>query len=244
MGWGCAYFINSRANDRKLSDNEKIFWVCPLIEEKEDPLAAETDAPFKETDHSTAVARFNFLKKSFGARVGLVHGKLKDVEKEKSMNEFANGDVDVLVATTVVEVGIDVPAATLLVIERAERFGLSQLHQLRGRIGRGSKASDCILMFSEDIGAVARERLRTMKNSVDGFFIAEQDLKLRGGGEILGHKQSGLPEFKTVDFEKHYHLLSEVANYADKIIKQQQLEKFIPLMKIFGYDVSAELIDV
>jgi ATP-dependent DNA helicase RecG len=230
--------------NKKISDNEKVFWVCPLIEEKEDPLAIEVDAPFKEPNHSTAVARFNFLKERFGEKVGLVHGKLKNAEKEESMNEFAHGEVDVLVATTVVEVGIDVPAATLLVIERAERFGLSQLHQLRGRIGRGNKPSDCILMFSEDIGAVARERLRTMKNSNDGFHIAEQDLKLRGGGEILGHKQSGLPEFKTVNFEKHYHLLNEVANYADKIIKQQQIERFLPLMKIFGYDVSTELLDV
>lgn len=224
----------------KLAQGEKVFWVCPLIEEKEED---DAEAAFKEPDESTAVARFNFLKKIFGSKVGLVHGKLKDSEKEKVMTDFAHGAVDILVATTVIEVGIDVPAATLLVIERAERFGLSQLHQLRGRIGRGNKPSDCILMFSETIGSIARERLRTMKNSTDGFFIAEQDLKLRGGGEILGHKQSGLPEFKTVNFETHYHLMNEAAEYADRVIKQGKLEKFILLMKIFGYDISASLID-
>jgi ATP-dependent DNA helicase RecG len=229
---------------KKISEEEKVFWVCPLIEEKEEEgedIDAETI--IKEPNYSTAVARYNFLKEIFGEKVGLVHGKLKDPEKEKSMNEFAHGNVDILVATTVIEVGIDVPEATLLVIERAERFGLSQLHQLRGRIGRGSKASDCILMFSEDISFIARNRLRTMKKSNDGFYIAEQDLKLRGGGEILGHKQSGLPEFKTVDFEKHYHLMTEVSEYADRIIKRGEIEKFIPLMKIFGYDVNLKLID-
>ena len=159
------------------------------------------------------------------------------------MNEFANGKTDILVATTVVEVGIDVPNATLLIIEQANRFGLSQLHQLRGRIGRGNKSSDCVLMFSEDIGYVAGKRLRIIKNSTDGFYIADQDLKLRGGGEILGSKQSGLAEFKTVDFEKHYHLFNLVPEYADKIIKQGKLNNFIPLLKIFGYPASIDLIN-
>ena len=160
------------------------------------------------------------------------------------MNDFANGDIDILVATTVVEVGIDVPEATLLIIEEPNRFGLSQLHQLRGRVGRGNKPSMCILLFSENIGSVARERLRIIKNSNDGFYIAEQDLKLRGGGEILGSKQSGLAEFKIVDFEKHYHLFDLAHKYADKIIKEDALDKFIALMKIFGYHTAIELINV
>jgi len=225
---------------KKIEEKEKVFWICPLIEQKieEDP-----EADLKEPNHSTAVARFDALKKIFGDKVGLVHGKLKDSEKEASMQEFAHGKVDILVATTVIEVGIDVPEATLLIIEQAEKFGLSQLHQLRGRIGRGSKASDCILMFSHIVGAVARERLRIMKTSNDGFYIAEQDLKLRGGGEILGHKQSGLPEFKTVCVEKHYPLMHKVSEYAKQIIDQQDLESFYPLMQIFGYDVASSLID-
>jgi ATP-dependent DNA helicase RecG len=226
---------------RKLEANEKVFWVCPMIEEKEEE--PEAEAIVKEPNDSTAIARFNFLKKIFGDKLGLVHGKLKDSDKEKIMNEFAYGQVGILVATTVIEVGIDVPEATMLVVERAERFGLSQLHQLRGRIGRGNKPSDCILMFSGDIGQIARERLRTMKDSNDGFYIAEQDLKLRGGGEILGHKQSGLPEFKTVDFEKHYNLMSEAAEYADRIIKKGDINRFQPLMQIFGYDININLID-
>ncbi|NRA73793.1 MAG: ATP-dependent DNA helicase RecG [Rickettsiales bacterium] len=239
--------LNSKINlivetiKQKLLSNEKIFWVCPLIEQKEEEI--DSDNISKKNNMTAAVERFNFLQEIFGDKVGLVHGKLKDSEKEQIMNEFANGKIDILVATTVVEVGIDVPDATMLIIEQANRFGLSQLHQLRGRIGRGNKASTCVLMFDEEIGYVARKRLRTIKNSGDGFYIAEQDLKLRGGGEILGSKQSGLAEFKTVDFEKHYHLFNLVPEYADKIMKEGNLNKYIPLMKIFGYHISADLIN-
>jgi len=225
---------------QRIARNEKTFWICPLIEEKE---GVDTDDPLVVTNCSAAVARFDFLKKKFGDKVGLVHGRLKDKEKERSMAEFAHGQVDVLVATTVVEIGIDVPGATLIIIEQAYRFGLSQLHQLRGRVGRANKASDCVLIFSENIGSIARARLRAMKDSNDGFYIAEQDLKLRGGGEILGHKQSGLPEFRTVDFEKHYHLFDEVAKYATQIIEMGAISDFSLLMEIFGYDVGVELIE-
>ncbi len=142
------------------------------------------------------------------ARVGLVHGRMKGPARDQAMAGFAAGDIDLLVATTVIEVGVDVPEATVMVIEHAERFGLAQLHQLRGRIGRGTAESTCLLLYAPPLNAVARARLNILRETEDGFQIAEQDLKLRGAGELLGTRQSGLPEFRLADLAAHGDLLS------------------------------------
>jgi ATP-dependent DNA helicase RecG len=211
----------------KISQGEQVYWICPLIEgtsEEEDEL----------DNNAAAKVRYEIIKKIFGNNVGLLHGRLKIAEKERVMENFAEGKIKVLVATTVVEVGIDVKDATLLIIEQAEKFGLAQLHQLRGRVGRGAKSSECILLFSNNIGQVSRQRLHIMKNSEDGFYIAEEDLKLRGGGDILGNKQSGLPVFKTASLEYHHQLLLEASKYANKIVDKN--DNLSALLQLFGYD--------
>jgi ATP-dependent DNA helicase RecG len=184
---------------RQLDSGGKVFWVCPLVEESE------------TIDVAAATARHTALRERFGDRVGLVHGKMPGKEKDAVMARFADGvepAIDVLVATTVIEVGVDVPEATVMVIEHAERFGLAQLHQLRGRIGRGERDATCLLLFGHEIGQTGRERLRVLRDTDDGFEIAEQDLRLRGAGDVLGTRQSGLPEFRMVDLDAHGELLA------------------------------------
>ena len=184
---------------RQLDAGGKVFWVCPLVEESE------------TIDVAAATARHSALKERFGDRVGLVHGKMPGKEKDAVMARFAGGaapSIDVLVATTVIEVGVDVPDATVMVIEHAERFGLAQLHQLRGRIGRGDRDATCLLLYGHETGQIGRERLRVLRDTDDGFEIAEQDLRLRGAGDVLGTRQSGLPEFRMVDLEAHGELLA------------------------------------
>ncbi len=188
-----------------IKDGTKAYWICPLVEESE------------KLSLSAVTERVEHLKATFGERVNLVHGKMKAQEKDRIMNEFVNGNIDILVATTVVEVGVNVPEATIMVIEHAERFGLAQLHQLRGRVGRGDKASSCLLMYGLPLSNISKERLTTLKNSNDGFEIAEKDLKLRGSGDVLGIKQSGLPQYKTVDLMVHQDIL-ETAREDAKII--------------------------
>ena len=184
----------------------QVYWVCPLVEESE------------KTDLMAAEKRFEMLQKIFKNRVGLVHGKMKGVEKDGVMNKFANGELDILVATTVIEVGVDVKTASIMVIEQAERFGLAGLHQLRGRVGRGGTQSICLLLHGKHLTPTARERLKIMRQTDDGFLIAEQDLKLRGAGEILGARQSGLPVFKFADLSVHGDLLYTAAKDAQMII--------------------------
>lgn len=181
--------------ERAMGQGNKAFWVCPLVEESEG------------TELAAAEARYAALKERFGERVGLVHGRMKGADKDRVMAEFRDGVIDLLIATTVIEVGVDVPAATVMVIEHAERFGLAQLHQLRGRIGRGTEKATCLLLYQGPLGETARARLRTMRETEDGFRIAEEDLRLRGHGELLGTRQSGFPEFLLADLAVHGDLL-------------------------------------
>jgi ATP-dependent DNA helicase RecG len=191
---------------RAILGGARIYWVCPLIEDS------------GESDMAAARERYAMLRARFGDRVGLVHGRMKPAERDLAMARFADGQDDILVATTVIEVGVDVPQATVMVIEHAERFGLAQLHQLRGRVGRGRGASHCLLLYAQPLGAVARERLSILRDTEDGFLIAEEDLRLRGPGDVLGAKQSGLPDFRLADPLRHGDLLAVAADDARLIM--------------------------
>jgi ATP-dependent DNA helicase RecG len=193
---------------RQLGRGGKVYWVCPLVEESE------------SSDLADATRRFETLQWRYGDRVGLVHGKLKAAEKDAVMERFVDGGVDLLVATTVIEVGVNVPAATVMVIEHAERFGLAQLHQLRGRIGRGSEKSTCILLYQPPLGETAHARLKTLRDTDDGFVIAEEDLRLRGAGEVLGTRQSGLPEMRLADLAVHADLLAAARDDARLVLEK------------------------
>ena len=193
---------------RKLEQGCRAYWVCPLVEESE------------KIDLAAAEERFESLKKIFGNKVGLVHGKMKEAEKDAVMERFKKGEISLLVATTVIEVGVNVPEATIMIIEHAERFGLAQLHQLRGRIKRGFQASNCILMYGYPLSETSHARLNIMKETEDGFLIAEKDLELRGGGEILGNRQSGFSEFKIADLSVHKDLLYTANKDAKMIVAQ------------------------
>jgi ATP-dependent DNA helicase RecG len=184
----------------------RVYWVCPLVEESE------------VLDVAAAEARALELKARFGPVVGLVHGRMKAAEKDAVMRAFAAGEVTLLVATTVIEVGVDVPEATLMVIEHAERFGLAQLHQLRGRVGRGDARSFCMLLYASSIGATAQERLRILRQTEDGFEIAEADLRLRGAGEILGTRQAGMPVFRVADLAAHADLVAAARDDARLVL--------------------------
>src|SRR5450631_1860016 len=207
---------NSRLNEvmdgvgRALSAGKLLYWICPLVE--------ESDA--EGSEHLTnATKRFESLQQRFGDCVGLVHGQMKGTEKDRVMAAFAAHDIGLLVATTVVEVGVDVPAATIMVIENAERFGLAQLHQLRGRIGRGSEASTCLLLYKEPLGEMSTARLKVIRETTDGFRIAEEDLKLRGEGDVLGVRQSGLPGYRIARTDVHAQLITQARDEALRIMK-------------------------
>ncbi|HEX7776458.1 MAG TPA: ATP-dependent DNA helicase RecG [Parvibaculum sp.] len=191
---------------RALERGAQVYWVCPLVEESE------------EIDVTAAEDRYAHLREIFGAEVGLVHGRMKAADKDEAMERFASGATRILVATTVIEVGVDVPAATVMVIEHAERFGLAQLHQLRGRVGRGTGKSICLLLYQSPLGETATARLKIMRETEDGFRIAEEDLRLRGAGELLGTRQSGLAEFRLADPERHTDLLAAAHDDARMIL--------------------------
>jgi len=180
---------------RAIKKGDQVYWVCPLVEDSE------------LIDLSSVEDRHRQLTAIFGNRVGLLHGRLSAQEKEAMSQAFKRGEYDILVATTVIEVGVDAPNATIMVIEHAERFGLAQLHQLRGRVGRGDKQSSCLLMYKGPLSVNGKARLEIMRQSEDGFLIAEKDWELRGSGDLLGSRQSGLPNYKLADLDRHKSLL-------------------------------------
>ncbi|AJD52064.1 ATP-dependent DNA helicase RecG [Thalassospira xiamenensis M-5 = DSM 17429] len=193
---------------RAMRTGTKIYWVCPLVEDSE------------ILDLQAAEERYRILVELFGeSRVGLVHGKMKAKDKDAVMERFAHGDLSILVATTVIEVGVNVPEATIMVIEHAERFGLAQLHQLRGRIGRGNAASTCLLLYGSPLGEISKARLKIMRETEDGFIIAEEDLRLRGAGEVLGTRQSGLQAYRLASLEMHGDLLAIARDDARLIVE-------------------------
>jgi ATP-dependent DNA helicase RecG len=187
---------------RALDAGAQVYWVCPLVAESE------------VLDLAAAEDRYAELRARFGDPVGLVHGRLAPKDKDRVMAAFASGALSILVSTTVIEVGVDVPNASIMIIEHAERFGLAQLHQLRGRVGRGTQDSSCILLYRQPLSDTARERLNVMRRTEDGFVIAEEDLRLRGGGELLGTRQSGVPLFRIATLPEHQALLEAARDQA------------------------------
>ena len=193
---------------RALDDGRRVYWVCPLVEESE------------SIDLAAAEDRYETLKKRFGDTVELIHGRMRGPEKDRAMARFAGGAARILVATTVIEVGVDVPEASVMVIEHAERFGLAQLHQLRGRIGRGAAHSTCLLLYKVPLGETAKARLAILRETDDGFRIAEEDLRLRGEGDVLGTRQSGMPGFRLARLEVHGKLLSAAREDAALVLNR------------------------
>ena len=206
----------------QIKKGNQIFWVCPLIEES------------KKVDHQSAVQRYNGLQKIFKDRAGLLHGSLDKNDKDKILNKFLNRKIDILISTTVIEVGIDFPNANVIIIENSNKFGLSQLHQLRGRVGRGNKESFCILMFKKNLSKNARKRINILKENNDGFKISEEDMKLRGYGDLLGFKQSGIQSFRLADPVLNEDLFILAEKETKKIERDAiNLNKFQPLLKLY-----------
>jgi len=208
---------------KKIKEGNQVFWICPLIEES------------KILDYSAAVKKYNFLLKKFPYKVGLIHGSLDKDEKNKVLNDFLNRKIDILVSTTVIEVGIDFPNANLILIENSNKFGLSQLHQLRGRVGRGINQGTCILIYKKNLSENAKKRIKILKSSTNGFLIAEEDMKLRGFGDILGFQQSGIKDFKLADPIHH----ADLFDLAEKNIKDIEINK----SNFAKYDVLLKLFD-
>jgi ATP-dependent DNA helicase RecG len=217
---------------KELKQDNQIFWVCPLIEES------------KKIDHESVVKKFTYLKKIFPDAVGILHGKVDQYEKEKILQDFLNKKYKILVSTTIIEVGIDFPNANLIVIENANKFGLSQLHQLRGRVGRGSKQASCILMFKSNLSENARKRINILKNSNDGFEISEEDMKLRGFGDLLGFKQSGVKNFRLADPVHNEDLFILGEKEIRRIEKEEiNFNKYKPLLKLYDQaDIINDLV--
>jgi ATP-dependent DNA helicase RecG len=221
---------------RAIDEGKRAYWVCPLVEESE------------KIDLAAAEERYKELRRRFGKRVDLVHGKMKSAEKDAAMARFSSGETQLLVATTVIEVGVDVPEATIIVIEHAERFGLAQLHQLRGRVGRGSGQSTCLLIYKTPLGETAKARLAILRETEDGFRIAEEDLRLRGEGEVLGTRQSGSPGFQVARIEFHGKYLGAARDDAalilnrDSSLETERGQALRHLLYLFGKDEAIKLI--
>ena len=213
---------------KQISKDNQIFWVCPLIEES------------SFLDYSSAKKKFELINKKFPNQVGLIHGSLEKEDKDKILKKFLNKEIYILVSTTVIEVGIDFPNANVIVIENANKFGLAQLHQLRGRVGRGSKQAICILLFKDGLSKNSIKRLKILKESDDGFFIAEEDLKLRGFGDITGYQQSGIKNFRFADPLIHEDLFKLAERYIVEIEKNFSQKKYNFLLKLFD---KAEIIN-
>ena len=207
---------------KQINLKNQVFWVCPLIEES------------KKLDHQSSIKRYSFLKNIFKNKVGLLHGALDKEEKNEILIKFLNKKIDILVSTTVIEVGIDFPNANIIVIENANKFGLSQLHQLRGRVGRGTKESTCILMFKSNLSENAKKRINILKSTTDGFKISEEDMKLRGYGDLLGFKQSGIPTFRLADPILNEDLFILAEKEVKKIeLQNKSLKKYMTLLKLY-----------
>jgi len=207
---------------KEISEGNQVFWVCPLIEES------------KKLDHQSSVNKYEFLSKIFPNKVALLHGKIENEQKEQILNKFLNKEYSILVSTTIIEVGIDFPNANVIVIENANKFGLSQLHQLRGRVGRGDKQASCILMFKSNLSINAKKRINILKNSNDGFEISEEDMKLRGFGDLLGFKQSGIKNFRLADPIQNEDLFILAEKQIKKIEQENiNIDKYKPLLKLY-----------
>jgi len=221
---------------RALHEGRRVYWVCPLVAESE------------VSDLAAAEDRFAVLKSRFGEQVDIVHGRMKGTDKDAAMGRFATGETRLLIATTVIEVGVDVPEATVMVIEHAERFGLAQLHQLRGRIGRGTEKSSCLLVYKPPVGEFAKARLETLRQTDDGFRIAEEDLRLRGEGDVLGTRQSGLPGFRVARLERHRDLIEAARDDArlimarDPTLTSPRGEALRHLLYLFERDEAIRLL--
>ncbi|PQA86742.1 ATP-dependent DNA helicase RecG [Marinicaulis flavus] len=221
---------------RVTGEGNQAYWVCPLVEESD------------VIDLTAAEERFESLKEVLGERVGLVHGRMSGPEKDAVMERFYRGDLSVLIATTVIEVGVNAPNATIMIIEHAERFGLAQLHQLRGRVGRGDKKSSCILLYRPPLGETAKARLKVLRDTEDGFVIAEEDLRLRGAGDVLGAAQSGFPHFRLADIAVHGELLAAARDDAklimerDPELKTVRGEALRTLLYLFSRDDAVKLL--
>ncbi|MDB2353523.1 ATP-dependent DNA helicase RecG [Candidatus Pelagibacter bacterium] len=214
---------------KQINEENQVFWVCPLIEES------------AYLDFSSAKKKFEIIHKKFPNKVGLIHGALEKDEKDNILNRFLKKEISILVSTTVIEVGIDFPNANLIIIENANKFGLAQLHQLRGRVGRGEKQGTCILLYKDGLTKNAIKRIKILKNSDDGFFIAEEDLKLRGFGDLIGYQQSGIKNFRFADPVVHEDLFKLAERYVLNIRDDINQKKYSFLLKLFD---KAEIINV
>ncbi len=226
---------------RMFEKNERAYWVCPLVT----PNLDEDEA--QEKAFAAAETRYLMLSQLFPNKVGLIHGQMPVKQREEVMAAFVRGDISLLVATTVIEVGINVPEATVMIIEQAERFGLAQLHQLRGRVGRGSAASHCILLYGEQLSEVARERLKIIRKEQDGFVLAEEDMRLRGVGDVLGTKQTGMPEFIFASLQLDQQLFRMAREEAQRLLKEDAAfetprgKALQLLLRLFGYESNLAL---
>ena len=211
-----------------MEEKNQVFWVCPLIEES------------SFLDYSSVKKKFNIISQKFPNKVGLLHGALDKIEKETVLNKFLNKEISILISTTVIEVGIDFPNANLIIIENANKFGLAQLHQLRGRVGRGIKQGMCILLFKDGLSKNSIKRIKILKESDDGFFIAEEDMRLRGFGDIIGYQQSGIKNFRFADPVIHEDLFKLAEKYVNENQENINEKKYSFLLQLFD---RAEIIN-